>query len=130
LDNKKGKKITLFSGTTFEVDPKQDLTSVCDFIISRQADALILSAPLVTIVEAKNDNIMKGLGQTIVTMIAAQIFNEQENTPVEVIYGVCTTGTTWKFLKLMGQTVYIDSEEYYLRDLEKIIGILSYMVLN
>ncbi len=123
-------KITLFSGTTFEVDPKQDLTGVCDFIISRQPDALILSAPLVTIVEAKNDNIMKGLGQTIATMIAAQIFNEQENNPVEVIYGVCTTGTTWKFLKLIGRTVYVDGDEYYLRDLGKIMGILTDMVLH
>ena len=123
-------KITLFSGTTFDVDPKQDLTGVCDFIISRQADALILSVPLVTIVEAKNDNVMKGLGQVIATMVAAQIFNERENNPLETIYGVITTGATWKFLKLIGRTVYVDGDEYYLRDLEKIMGILTDMVLN
>ncbi len=123
-------QMTLFSGINFEVDAKQDLTGFCDFLISRSPDQYVLGAPVITVVEAKKGDVMAGLGQTIATMIAAQIFNEQENTPVEVIYGVCTTGTTWKFLKLMGQTVYIDSEEYYLRDLEKIIGILSYMVLN
>ena len=123
-------QMTLFSGINFDVDAKQDLTGFCDFLISRSPDQYVLGAPVITVVEAKKGDVMAGLGQAIATMVAAQIFDERENSPLEVIYGVSTTGTTWKFLKLTGQTVYIDSEEYYLRDLEKIIGILSYMVLN
>jgi len=123
-------QMTLFSGINFDVDAKQDLTGFCDFLISRSPDQYVLGAPVITVVEAKKGDVMAGLGQAIATMVAAQIFDERENSPLEVIYGVSTTGTTWKFLKLTGQTVYIDNDEYYLRDLEKIIGILSYMVLN
>jgi hypothetical protein len=123
-------QMTLFSGINFEVDAKQDLTGFCDFLISRSPDQYVLGAPVITVVEAKKGDVMAGLGQAIATMVAVQIFDERENSPLEVIYGVSTTGTTWKFLKLIGQTVYIDSDEFYLRDLEKIMGILTAMVLN
>ena len=123
-------QMSLFSGINFQVDTQQDLTGFCDFLISRLPDQYVLGAPVITVVEAKKGDVMAGLGQAIATMIAAQIFNERENNPIETIYGVSTTGTTWKFLKLIGRTVYVDGDEYYLRDLEKIIGILTDMVLN
>ncbi len=121
-------QISLFSGTTLNVDPKQHLIGVCDFIISRSPDQYVLTAPLVTIVEAKNDNVTKGLGQCIATMIAAQYFNEKKKSPFPAIYGATTSGTEWKFLKLVGQTVYIDAEIYYLRELGKIMGIFLHML--
>ncbi len=31
----------------------------------------------------------------------------------------------WKFLKLEDQVVYIDFSEYYIKDIKKILGILS-----
>ncbi len=123
-------KMSLFSGINFQVDPKQQLTGFCDFIISHSPDQLDLGTPVVMIAEAKNDNVMKGLGQAIAMMIAAQIFNQTEQHPREVIYGAVTTGTDWKFLKLVGQTVYVDADDYYLRDLDKIMAILIEMVTN
>ncbi len=36
-----------------------------------------------------------------------------------------TTGSIWQFLKLEGQVVQIDLSEYYLKDVNKILGILS-----
>jgi hypothetical protein len=76
-------------------------------------------------VEAKNENIKAGLGQCIATMLAADLFNQQENTPEEVIYGAVTTGTDWKFLKLVGSKVYIDQSDYYIKEIDKILGILA-----
>ncbi len=121
-------KMSLFSGINFQVDAKQNLSGFCDFLISRSPDQLDLGAPVITVVEAKKGEIMAGLGQAIATMIAAQIFNERENTPQEVIYGATTIGTNWKFIKLIGKTAYVDSDEYYLHDLGKIMGILTDMV--
>jgi len=123
-------KMSIFSGINFEVDRKQQLTGFCDFLISQSPNQLTLTAPVVAIAEAKKDNIKAGLGQAIATMIAAQIFNEREGNPLEVIYGVSTTGTTWKFLNLIGQTVSVDSDEYHISNLNKIMGILTYMVTN
>ncbi len=121
-------KISLFSGIEFNVDQEKNLNGFCDFIVSASPEQLMLNAPVVTIVEAKNENIIGGLGQCIAEMVAADIFNKNENNSIEKVYGVVTTGTAWKFLKLSEKKAYIDLDEYYIDMPEKIIGILSKMV--
>ncbi len=122
-------KISLFSGVEFNVDKERGLNGFCDFIISASSEQLILCSPIVAVVEAKNENIIGGLGQCIAEMVAAKIFNELENDEsVNRIYGVVTTGTTWKFLKLDGMDVYIDLDDYPIENPDKIIGILLAMV--
>ena len=118
-------QISLFSGIDFTVDSAQGLNGNCDFIISRSPELLILNAPVVTIVEAKKENINAGLGQCVAEMLAAKLFNEREGNNIQTIYGTVTTGTNWKFLKLIGQVIEIDLSEYYINDIGKIIGILS-----
>ena len=118
-------QISLFSGTEFHVDEARGLTGYCDYILSRSKQQLTINVPVVMIVEAKNENIKGGLGQCIAEMIAAQIFNEREDTTIETIYGAVTTGEIWKFLKLVGAVVSIDLSAYYIvRDVPKILGIL------
>ncbi len=122
-------KISLFSGIEFNVNKEKNLNGYCDFIVSASPEQLMLCAPVVTIVEAKNENIIGGLGQCIAEMIAANIFNKQENNEtIEKIYGVVTTGTAWKFLKMKENRVYIDLDEYSIENPGKIIGILSKMI--
>jgi hypothetical protein len=65
------------------------------------------------------------LGQCAAEMYAAQLFNEKEGNQVAVIYGVVTSGTVWRFLKLEGNALEIDVVEYYIKDAGKILGILS-----
>lgn len=38
-------------------------------------------------------------------MYAAQLFNDREQNGIDIIYGAVTTGTNWKFLKLVERTV-------------------------
>jgi hypothetical protein len=121
-------QISLFSGIDFTVDSAQGLNGNCDFIISRSPELLILNAPVVTIVEAKKENINAGLGQCVAEMLAAKLFNEREGNNIQTIYGTVTTGTSWKFLKLIEQVIEIDLSEYYINDIGKIIGILSNIV--
>ena len=44
------------------------------------------------------------------------------------MHGAVTTGTNWRFLRLEGITLFIDQPEYYLDQVEKILGILLYCV--
>lgn len=118
-------QISLFSGIDFTVDAAQGLNGSCDFIISRSPELLIVSAPVITIVEAKKENINAGLGQCVAEMLAARLFNEREGNEIAAIYGSVTTGTTWKFLRLIGQVIEIDLSEYYLSNVNKILGILA-----
>ena len=107
-------QISLFSGADFNIDPSKGLTGRWDFLISNSPSQLRITAPIFTIVEAKNDNIKSGIAQCIAEMIAAQIFNLQQNNHISCIYGCVTTGSNWKFMKLVEKTVYIDSMEYFI----------------
>jgi hypothetical protein len=123
-----GKRISFFSGIELNVDKERDLTGFCDFIISKSPEQLFLNAPVITVVEAKNENIMSGLGQCAAEMIASKIFNEQDGTDLSKIYGVVTSGNIWKFLKLEDNRIYIDSDDYSIREVSKIVGILCLMI--
>ena len=116
--------ISLFSGFTFTVDEGKELDGKCDYIISLNPEQFYITAPVITIVEAKKENIVQGLGQCIATMYAADLYNKQEGTPIPCIYGCVTTGTTWKFMKFSDNTAYIDLDEYYLKEIESLMGIL------
>jgi hypothetical protein len=116
--------VSLFSGIDFTVDKERGLNGFCDYILSQSSEQLYVDKPVVTIVEAKNENIISGLGQCIAEMYAARLYNEQEDIHLPYIYGGVTTGDEWKFLKLHGDTAYIDKLSYYLSDLPKVMGIL------
>jgi hypothetical protein len=118
-------QISIFSGINFNVDPTKGLNGSCDFLISYSEELLLLTAPIITLVEAKKEDLNSGLGQCIAEMIAAQRFNEQEENSITEIYGTVTSGTVWKFLKLTKNNVMIDLTEYYLDNLPKILGILA-----
>ena len=117
-------RISLFSGNEFNVEPARGLQGFCDYIISGSPEQLFITAPVITIFEAKKEDIIGGLGQCVAAMLAAQRFNQNQGNEVEIIYGSVTTGTNWKFLILEGTTVYIDSIEYYIKEVDKILGIL------
>jgi len=117
-------RISLFSGIEFNVDPSKGLNGFCDFLMSNSHEQLFISTPILAIVEAKNDNLKAGLGQCIAEMVAAQLFNQQEGNEISIIYGAVTSGTVWQFLKLENNVVSIDLTEYFIRDIQKIIGIL------
>lgn len=124
LRRKGNYQISLFSGTDFNVDAEQGLNGYCDFLISRSKEQLTINAPVMIIVEAKNENIKAGLGQCAAAMLAAQIFNLQESNDIKIIFGAVTTGDIWKFLKLEGSNLFIDLTNYYIKEINKILGIL------
>lgn len=118
-------KVSLFSGKDFTVDIEKGLNGFCDFLISRSPEQLIITSPVIAVVEAKNENIEAGLGQCMAEMIASQIFNQQKGRQVTKILGAVTTGSSWKFMQLKETTIEVDLNEYYLNEVGKILGILS-----
>ena len=87
---------------------------------------MVLTAPVAVVVEAKNDNLMSGIGQCLATMVAARCFNTQARTGVTMILGAVTSGTRWKFLQLAGDDAAMDLDEYDLQhNVARILGILA-----
>lgn len=123
-------RISFFSGVDFNVDFVKNLNGICDFIISLSPQQLFVKAPVVLLVEAKDDNIKSGLAQCVSEMVAAQFFNQKANNNLKTIYGGVTTGTIWQFISLEEQIVKIDLTEYYIQNLPLILGILASFIPN
>lgn len=121
-------RISFFSGIDFNVDVENDLTGVCDFLVSLSPGQLFLEAPVIILVEAKKDDPKLGLGQCIAEMIAAQRFNTQKRNDIRAVYGAATTGTEWQFLRLSEKRLQIDMDIYPIQQCDKILGILTSMV--
>jgi hypothetical protein len=121
------REIGLLSGVEFTIDEAQGLNGLCDYIITRFPEQLFVKAPVLVVVEAKNEDMKKGYAQCIAEMIAAQRFNEREGTTIERIYGVVTIGELWRFMELEGTNVRLDARNYHIDRLPKIMGILLHL---
>jgi hypothetical protein len=118
------RRMSLFSGVEFDVDAALNLNGFCDYIISKSTNQLYPDAPVVILVEAKNENIKTALPQCIATMYAANLYNTRECNAIRSILGVVTTGSNWKFLQLHTTHVAIDYDEYLISDVGKILAIM------
>ena len=123
-------RISLFSGIDFNVDDESGLTGVCDFLISLSPVQFDLEAPIIVLVEAKNDNLEIGLGQCVAEMVAAQRFNTEQGNDIPCVYGATTSGTEWRFLKLEGKKLDIDMSVYQIERCEKVLGILANILVK
>jgi hypothetical protein len=119
-------QISFFSGSEFNVDPDRGLDGYCDYLLSRSPEQLEITSPVVVLIEAKKENLMGGVAQCIAEMIAAQLLNDRSNNAIPTIYGAITSGTNWQFLTLQGTQVNLDTTEYFISDIEKILGILHH----
>jgi hypothetical protein len=122
------RQVSLFSGSDFTVDIESGLNGVCDFLLTRSISEFVIEAPAIIIIEAKKGELNSGWGQCAAEMIAAQKFNSANGQEVPTIYGLVTTGTRWQFLKLTGTYLTIDVTEYSLDPIDRILGILKWMV--
>ena len=118
----------LFSGVEFNVDATRGLNGFCDFLLTASTMQTLIAAPVVAIVEAKNDLLRNGFGQCIAAMTAARDFNAKAGEAARIIYGVVTTGAAWKFMQIDGDVVTLEPTEYYLADLNHIFAVLMTMV--
>ena len=123
-------KASLFSGVEFKVDELRGLSGYCDFILTLAPHTVDIQAPVVSIVEAKKEDIIAGIPQCLAELVAAQIFNERTGLSLETLYGVVTAGDRWRFLHLRGTKATIDTDDYYLTQVEKIVGIILSMLEN
>jgi len=121
--------IYLLSGVDFSVDPQLGLSGVVDFLVGKGPQvSYVASAPVLAVVEAKNESIPGGQGQCAAEMVASQRFNERSKSSTDAVFGAVTTGNNWLFHRLIGSTLAIDTREYQISEADKILGILLHIV--
>jgi hypothetical protein len=121
-------QIGLFSGIDFSIDVALGLNGICDFLLTRSTNELLIEAPAIVLIEAKKADLIAGWGQCAAEMIAAQKFNALKGLKPSIVYGSVTTGMQWQFLKLSGNNLTIDTTQYPLNPVDRILGILKWMV--
>jgi hypothetical protein len=123
------KCFNFFSGYSFKVDAKRGLKGCVAFILSNDEGTKIIRAPIISIVEAKNDNLEDGIGQCVAQMYASKIFNDQKKTAVPAIYGAVTSGFDWLFLRLADDKYYeVDTVYYSLNNLPELLGVWQIII--
>ena len=124
------KNFTMFSGEDLTVDASQDLSGECDFFFAQHPRKSVMQAPVVTFVEAKDEDFEYGQAQCTAQMYASMLYNEKKGKPTPIIYGCAVTGDVWKFLKLEKSSITLDIKNYYLNELPKILGIFHQILNN
>ena len=128
LHNRNETKFTYFSGYSFEVDEEKALKGRCDFLLIKDATSVEINAPIIGIFEAKDDNIDRWIGQCGAEMYAAQLLNQRENVPIEIIYGAVTNGFEWLFLRLEKNILQVDTQRYSTDNLPRLLGALQSLI--
>lgn len=122
------RQISLFAGRDFTVDPTKGLNGYCDYLISQSPTQSIITAPVVVVADAKKGDLDLGLGQCVAGMVGAWEFNAKRDRSISAIYGTITTGSLWKFLRLIETELTLDLTEYSIQSVDTILGILIQMV--
>lgn len=119
---------TIYSGDTLNVNKEKGLTGECDFILARNLKTFDINTPILTIVEAKKNDVEIGIPQCAAQMLGAKLYNKEAGDNVEKIYGCVTTADDWIFLKLEGNNLTIDNRKYYLGKIEELLGVFQFTI--
>jgi len=114
----------------FNVEPQAGLNGTCDFLVSQSPEQIAVEAPVLVVVEAKKEDLKRGMGQCLAAMVAAQRFNQANQQAIPTIYGSVSTGTAWRFLKLEDHTVTVDLTDYPVPPIEQVLSILVWIASN
>jgi len=119
-------KITFFSGEALNVNSDDDLAGECDFFFALHPPQPYIDAPIISITEAKDEDLEWGTAQCAAQLYGAKLYNEMEGRDIPVLYGCTSTGTDWQFIRFENNTFYVDSKVY--TDIREILGVWKFIL--
>jgi hypothetical protein len=128
MKNRNDDYFTIYSGDTLEGDKSLGLKGKCDFIISKNTHSFTISYPIFALIEAKRNDFDLGIDQCAAQMYGAWLYNQRSGQDVPFVYGCVTTADEWLFLRLENNVFWIDTEKYFINQLETILGILQHII--
>ncbi|MCY7347251.1 MAG: hypothetical protein LH614_13640 [Pyrinomonadaceae bacterium] len=119
-------RISFFSGEALNVKPEDDLSGECDFFFALHPPKLYIDAPIISLAEAKDEDMDWGIAQCAAQMLGAKFYNEMEGKDIPFIYGCATDGIEWQFMKLENDIYYVDNKVF--TDLREILGVWHHII--
>ena len=118
----------IISGANLDIDPGHGLNGECDFILSLMRLQDLVRAPIFCITEAKKQDMELGTAQCAAQLLGAARLNEREKKVIPALYGCCTTGLEWRFLRFSANTFVLDDARYLISNLSKLLGALQCII--
>ena len=119
-------RISFFSGESINVKPEDDLSGECDFFFALHPPKLYIDAPIISLAEAKDEDMEWGIAQCAAQMLGAKFYNDAEKKDLPFIYGCATDGIEWQFMKLENDVYYVDNKVF--TDLREILGVWHHII--
>ena len=119
-------KISFFSGEDLNIRPEDDLSGECDFFFALHPPKPFIDAPIISLAEAKDEDMDWGIAQSAAQMYGAKLYNEMEGKNIPFIYGCATDGIEWQFMKLENDVYYVDNKVF--TDLREILGVWHHII--
>ena len=104
-----------------------ELSGTPDYLISTKSalGKTVPGIPIIIVVEAKRNDFVKGWGQCLAELVAAQKINDDTQSP---IYGIVTDGELWQFGKLVENLFTRNTTVLAISDLKKVFGAIGYLM--
>lgn len=119
------RRVSMLSGVGFgEADAEP-----CDFMLGHGPQLYFPTAPVAVVVRSAIGGRFHDPSCCVAEMMTAWQFNAQEGAPTEHVYGVVTTGSSWRFLRLTEGALTLDVTEHQLpSDLDRVLGVLLHVL--
>jgi len=116
-------KFTLWSHKAIAYDEK--LSGVPDYILAKRSPLgkEIFEKPFFIVVEAKEDDFIKGWGQCLAEMVAINKLNGAKN---QKVFGIVSNGQLWQFGQLKSNIFNRNIRAYSIYELENLLAAINY----
>ena len=128
LSSRNGDAFAIISGASLDIDPGHGLNGECDFIVSATRLKDLVRAPIFCIAEAKKQDLDLGTAQCAAQLLGASRLNEREKKVIPTLYGCCTTGVEWRFMRFAANTFFLDEAFYLINELPQLLGVLQQII--
>ena len=122
------KDFQIFSGEIITGDKKLGLNGEIDFIFAKTPITTKPDTPIFCVTESKIGRVIEAFPQATSQMLGVRLFNKNRNSDIEIIHSIVTDGTTWRIMKLEGNTVFVDQTNFSTQNLPVLLGVLQEVV--
>ena len=122
------KDFQIFSGEIITGDKKLGLNGEIDFIFAKTPITTKPDTPIFCVTESKIGRVIEAFPQAMSQMLGVRLFNKNRNSDIEIIHSIVTDGTTWRIMKLEGNTVFVDQTNFSTQNLPVLLGVLQEVV--
>lgn len=118
----------VFSGEIIMGDKALGLNGEIDFVFAKIPITSKPETPIFCVVEAKIGRVLEAFPQAMAQMLGVRYFNKKHDNPIDTVHSIVTDGTTWRILKLEGQTAFVDLTNFSTNDLPTLLGVLQEII--